>query len=601
MNPLEPASPAAAASMAHQPDSAAPDALPLYAWHEYPRLSDDRLQAGASQFNALQMQVLANRGLADAGAARAFMEGSWQAGGQPLKGIGAAIARLRQAGDAGERVVVYGDYDADGVTSCALMVAALRHAGIAADFYLPMRSDRGRGLNLAAIEEIARGGARLIVTTDCGTTNAAEVRHARELGVDVIITDHHPPQEAVADACAVVNPRQPGGDHPESRLAGVGVALRVAEALLAADPPALAALLDLVAIGTIGDVVSLTAENWRLVRAGLARLNSAPRPGLRALAEAVGLVRGAITERDVSYALAPCLNAAGRMGQPRLAVELLTTADAATAADLAAQLLRLNKLRQVETDVMLVEARAQAKRQLMDPHALEAALVVTRGDGWNLGLIGLVAGRLADDYHRPALAISVDGAECRGSARAPEGYNLVEALAEQPVPLLYFGGHARAAGFTVTTGDLDALLAHLRRGLQRPRAADDPADGAPPHAGKLPLAIDCELPLNRDLLERYHALAVLAPYGVDFPTPVFVARGAQVIGCWPSGPEGRNLRLRLRHAGVERVAMWSRQGARYAAVRALDTVDVAYSIELYARSDRDPEPSLRVLDITPRG
>jgi single-stranded-DNA-specific exonuclease len=289
------------------------------------------------------------------------------------------------------------------------------------------------------------------------------------------------------------------------------------------------------------------------------------------------------------------------MGQPRLAVELLTTADAATAADLAEQLLRLNKLRQIETDVMLVEARAQAKRQLMDPHALEAALIVTRGDGWNLGLIGLVAGRLVDDYHRPALAISVDGAECRGSARAPEGYNLVEALAEQPVPLLYFGGHARAAGFTVTTGDLDALLAHLRRGLRRPRAADDPADGAGPHAGKPPLAIDCEMPLNRDLLERYRALAMLAPYGVDFPTPVFVARGAQVIGCWPSGPEGRNLRLRLRHAGVERVAIWSRQGARYAAVRALETVDMAYSIERYARSERDPEPSLRVLDITPRG
>ncbi|HEY7984349.1 MAG TPA: DHHA1 domain-containing protein, partial [Ktedonobacterales bacterium] len=297
-------------------------------------------------------------------------------------------------------------------------------------------------------------------------------------------------------------------------------------------------------------------------------------------------------------ALAPCLNAAGRMGQPRLAVELLTTPYSVTATELAGHLVRLNKQRQIETDVMLLEARAQAKSQLADPHV---PLLVTRGNGWNLGLIGLVAGRLADDAHRPAIAISVAGAECRGSARAPEGYNLVEALAAQPVPLLFFGGHARAAGFTVATANLDALVERLRAHLRHAPAAAGAPDSAPPHAGRRPLAIDCELPLNRDLAERYRALAALAPYGVDFPAPVFVAREAQVMGCWASGPEGRNLRLRLRHAGVERTALWSRQGARAAALRALSTVDVAYSIEFYARRDREPEVSLRVLDITPRG
>jgi single-stranded-DNA-specific exonuclease len=601
MDPLESAGPPTADGMARQPDSAASDPLPLYAWREHPRLPDDRLQAGAPRFNALQTQLLANRGLANVDEALAFMEGPWRAAGAPLAGIGAAIARLRQARDTGERVVVYGDYDADGVTSCALMLVALRQAGLDADFYLPTRGDRGRGLNLAAIDAIARGGARLIVTTDCGTTNVAEVRHARELGVEVIVTDHHPPQEPVSNAVAVVNPRQPGGGDDASRLAGVGVALRVAEALLAEQPEALAALLDLVTIGTIGDVVPLTAENWRLVRAGLDRLNRAPRPGLRALAEAVGLAAGAITERDVSFALAPCLNAAGRMDQPRLAVELLTTVYPVTANELAGHLVRLNKQRQIETDVMLMEARAQAIAQLADSHAPEVPVIVARGDGWKLGLIGLVAGRLADDYHRPAVAVSVAGDECRGSARAPEGYNLVEALAMQPVPLLYFGGHARAAGFTVATTDLGALLDSLRAHLRHTQTTDGTRHDAAPHAARRPLAIDCELPLNRDLLERYHALAALAPYGVDFPAPIFAARGAQVVGCWPSGQEGRNLRLRLRHAGVERTALWSRQGARVRAIRALGTVDVAYSLELFTRRDREPEVSLRVLDVAPRG
>ncbi|HEY7984866.1 MAG TPA: DHH family phosphoesterase, partial [Ktedonobacterales bacterium] len=308
MDPLEPASLATAEGVARQPDGAAPDSLPLSAWDVRPRLVEDRLRAGAPRFNALQMQLLANRGLADVAAARAFLETPWQAPGAPLTGIGAASARLRHARDAGEQVMVYGDYDADGVTSCALMLAALRQAGLDAAFYVPSRGDSGRGLNLAAIDAIARGGARLIVTTDCGTTNVAEVRHARDLGLDVIVTDHHPPLEPVADALAIVNPRQPGGGDDANRLAGVGVALRLAEALLAEQPEALAALLDLVAIGTIADVVPLTPENWRLVRAGLDRLNRAPRPGLRALAEAVGLAPGAITERDVSFALAPCLN-----------------------------------------------------------------------------------------------------------------------------------------------------------------------------------------------------------------------------------------------------------------------------------------------------
>ncbi len=264
-----------------------PTAGPPRPWRVRPQLSLAELDAGAPELTRLQMQLLANRGIVGAADAFAYLRASWRATPPEPLGLAKAVARVRMARTRQERVVVFGDYDVDGLTSCALMVLALRQMGIDTSAYLPSRSDDGRGLNAAAVRELANGGASLVVTTDCSTTNVAEVQLATSLGLDVVITDHHAPQGEIAAACAVVNPRQLGCPSTEKNLAGVGVALRVAEALLTgaetgSDNDTLDALLDLVAVGTIGDVVALTKENWRLVRAGLARLNRAPRHLVRA-------------------------------------------------------------------------------------------------------------------------------------------------------------------------------------------------------------------------------------------------------------------------------------------------------------------------------
>jgi single-stranded-DNA-specific exonuclease len=632
--------------------------LPSAPWTVCPELPLADLDAAIPELTRLQMQILANRGIRGSAAARAFVGADWHGGPPDLQGLDVALARLRQARACGERVVVFGDYDVDGITSCAVLLLALRAAGIDAHPYLPSRADDGRGLNEAAVRELAAGGARLIMTTDCGTSNVAEVELAAALGLDVVVTDHHPPTGALAPALAVVNPRQANCPSPEKYLAGVGVAFRVAEALLTREPGAphattLPTLLDLVAVGTIGDIVPLTHENWALAHAGLDRLNTVPRPGLRALAELAGLRTGSLTERDISFALAPRLNAAGRMGSPLLALQLLVTQDAAEAAVLAAQLQQLNVERQRATDVVITEARAQVLSQ-MTVTAAQPPLLVARGEGWPLGIIGLVAGRLAEEFGRPALAVSIQGDECRGSVRGPAGFNLVEALIQRADLFRRFGGHAQAAGFTLATADLDTLIAHLRAAAQSqagaPTAPDgqvrrslppattaDPAapaagvagsalagelvaellapasvEGAPldpldaPHApdlgiasGPTPLCVDCRLPLRRAAPDTYAALRALAPFGPGFPEPIFLASRVRLTRCWRSGPEGRNLRLALREGHEERVALWSRQGDRLAEVRGLGVVDVAYTLGAFLRPDAAPEYVLRIQDVRP--
>jgi single-stranded-DNA-specific exonuclease len=618
---------------------------PFASWDVYPELPLAELNAATPELTRLQVQLLANRGVRGAAGARAFLEADWRGVPPDPLGLDAALERLRQARARAERVVVFGDYDVDGITSCAVVLLALRAAGIDAQPYLPSREDDGRGLNEAAVRTLAADGARLIVTTDCGTSNVAEVLLAASLGVDVIITDHHSPTGALAPALALVNPRQPGCPSTEKNLAGVGVAFRLAEAVLTREsgvPHAavLPSLLDLVAVGTIGDIVPLTRENWTLAHAGLGQLNTAPRPGLQALGEQAGLRLGFITERDISFALAPRLNAAGRMGSPLLALQLLVTENAAEASALATHLQQLNEERQRATDAVMAQAHAQALAQ-MAMAADAPAVLVARGEGWPLGVIGLVAGRLAEEFGRPALVVSVEGAECRGSLRGPAGFNLVEALTQRADLFRRFGGHAQAAGFTLATADLDALIAHLRAAAQlragrAPRAqqslpdvtvdsaspvgadalapltpetpetpdvlpvdlADAPLPPDVPAApGPSALRVDCRLPLRRVQPETYAAVRALAPFGPGFSEPIFFAPRVRLVRCWRSGPEGRNLRLLLREGTEERVALWSRRGDLLPALRDLGPVDVAYTLDAFARPGAAPEYMMRVVGL----
>lgn len=589
----------------------------------------------------LQVQLLHNRQIRGAEAVRNFLRAEWHATNPPLPDLDRAIARIRQALDRHEQIIVYGDYDCDGITSCALLLSALRSVGAHAEPYIPLRDDDGRGLNLAAVRAFATRGATLLITTDCGSTNVAETALAHELGLDVIITDHHPLHGPLAAPVALVNPWCAATPSSETDLVGVGVAFRLAEALLTelatATHPDLAAarahadatlstLLDLLAIGTVADVATLSVTNWALVQSGLRRINQAPRPGLRALIRTAGLTPGAVSARDLSFGIAPRLNSSARLGQPMLAIALLVTEDATEAERLAAQLEVLNLERQRSTETMLLEARRQIEQQLRpsladvtdtaNAHsANQPAVFIAQGDGWPLGLLGLVAGRIADDYQRPAFVISRADGECRGSARSARNVDLGALLAERPEFFRRFGGHAQAAGFTLLEADLPAFLTFLYQRFADPTTpadetatpdVDAPASASEPHNQRtdMPRAIDCRLPLHRIVPDVANAINALAPFGHGFPEPTFISHGVRLMRCWRTGVDGRNLRVVLREGRVERVALWARQGHRYdELMRALPTLpplDVVYSIDTYRNRTSDAiEVSPRILALAP--
>lgn len=545
----------------------------------------------------LQAQLLANRGVRGVTAARDLLNADWRASG-PLPDQDAAVARLARALTDDEAIIVYGDHDCDGITSCALFTLALRALGARVTPYIPLRDDDGRGLNDEAVRQLATGGARLIVTTDCGTANVAEVALAHTLGMDVIVTDHHPIHGETPADCPLVNPWRAEERSTRDDLSGAGVAFRLAEALLRDQAPdradaILDSLLDLAATGIIGDIVPLTRECWALARAGLERMRANPRPGLRALLERANVAWRQLTERDITFVIAPRLNAAARLGEPVIALDLLLCDDDAIAEDLAARLETLNQDRQRLTEEMMREAQALVESGLAGGDGAPPALVSATGDGWLFGMLGLVASRLAERYNCPAVVISRDGDEARGSARAPDGYNLGDALAERAEVFRRFGGHARAAGFTLPVAAVDSLLADLRQRL----AGQAAALAAARASGGDPLVVDLRLPLNRLVPRIYHEQQKLAPFGPSFSPPAYIALGVKLLGCWRSGAEGRNLRLRVRDSTGEKVFFWARQGDLYETLRPplnnMPMLDLIFTLDAFIRPAGE-------LDLLPR-
>ena len=576
-----------------------------------PQLDEAELNAlGDGRAERLQAQLLANRGVTPA-EMRDFLTENWSA--DPalarLPVFQAAVARLRRAIDASEHITVFGDYDCDGITSCVILVRALQAAGAThVDSWIPSRDDDGRGLNPEVVGELHARGTQLIVTTDCGTANVADVEQARALGMDVVVTDHHPPHGEVVTSLAdmiVVNPLVEPHPAFDPNLSGAGVAFRVAEALLRAlererpDFPAeatLEGLLDLAAVGTISDLVPLSHPNWALAHAGLRRLRTAPRPGLRALMASAGVTPAGLTDRDISFALAPRLNAAPRLGKPELARDLLLAETPDKAHALAAEIEKLNARRQDDLEVMMADAREQALGQV----ETDARTLVVKGEDWPFGLIGLVAGRLAEEFHRPAFALSHHAGEYRASGRGPEGVDLGQALARQATLFRRFGGHARAAGFTVTDANFPDLLAYLAEYSWSP----DGIGEAAPTAGELSVVTpDCALPLSHADRGRYEAIHALEPFGTGFPEPVFLARTLTIVRCWRSGPDGRTLRLKLRddRQGREYVMLWSRAGHRFDAIQPLLPLrcDVAYTLSAFMRRAGQLDLLMRLKALAP--
>ena len=393
-----------------------------------------------------------------------------------LRGMNEAVERIRHAIRAWEPIAVYGDFDADGVTSTALMVQTLSALGADVRPYIPHRVDEGYGLNNGALAELKRDGVKLVITVDCGIRSVDEVAFANRLGLDMIITDHHSVGPKLPPALAVINPKRSDCDYPFRDLAGVGLAFKLAQGLLRSNLQVSirrdltveldeSDLLDLVALGTVADLAPLLGENRSLVTRGLDRLNQPQRPGLQALMKQAGLAPGQVTASTIGFVLGPRLNAAGRMEDARLAYELLQTEDVVKAAQLAGELDRLNARRKEITAQSLEAAQAQ-----IEANGSDGYLHLVAGEEFLAGIVGLVAGRLAEQYYRPALVVELGDLQSRGSARSIAEFDITMALdrCADAGLLVKHGGHAAAAGFTVENSKIDAL--HSVAGGDRRRA-----------------------------------------------------------------------------------------------------------------------------------
>lgn len=482
-------------------------------------------------------QILYNRGLTTPEAAREFLECGRQRLHDPflLRDMDRAAGLLKEHAAAGRPILVYGDYDVDGVTGTAILVEVLRRLGARVDYRIPNRFAEGYGLNLAAVRQAAAEGYACILSVDTGISALAEAAAARELGLCLVVTDHHEPGPELPAAAAVVNPKRPDCSYPFKGLAGAGVAFKLAQALLGRDDPFLWDLLDIVALATVADMVPLVGENRSLVKEGLARLAQPRRPGLAALKEVSGLERSqAVSAGHIAFGLGPRLNALGRMGDARAGVELLLTPDPERALELARHLDAENRSRQETEAAILAEALAQWEQQR--PEEKEFCIVLA-GEGWHPGVVGICAAKVVEHAYRPAILLSVSGDEARGSARSIPGFHMYRALYACRDLFTRFGGHAMAAGMTLAARDVPELRARLNRLAQEWLTPDDLTPRLEVDACVLPEQVDAALAAE---------LARLEPYGLGNPPPVLALGDLAVVESRPVGKEAKHLKLRLR-------------------------------------------------------
>lgn len=480
------------------------------------------------------LQLLYNRQLTDEAHIQAFLEGRYLESDDPflLPDMELAVARIEQAVERGERIVVYGDFDADGVTSTVLLVEALRGLGLSreqAQPYIPDRVDEGYGLNSAALRALREKGTDLVITVDCGIRAVHEAAVAREIGLDLIITDHHSLGPRLPDALALINPKRPESGYPEQMLAGVGIAFKLAQALRRAMPQRArfeaASLLDLVALGTVADLAPLRGENRRLVIDGLQVINSCRRPGIAALANVARLKPGSITAENIGFGLGPRINAAGRLAHAYDAAKLLASNNLMMANRYAAELDQLNRQRQSLTKRLGEMAEAMVEE--------EAPVLIAAGSDFVSGIVGLVASRLAEKHYRPAIVMEMGEEESRGSCRSIPEFHITEALDEVADLLERHGGHAQAAGFTLRNENLPPFKERLTA------IAAERLDGLTLHPT---IEIDAELPLQQIDWALLGHLQGLEPTGHANAAPVFVSRDVQVYSHRAVG-DGSHLKL----------------------------------------------------------
>ena len=517
------------------------------------------------------------RGVRSPEDARAFFEQSDSAFSDPMTfaDMATAAERILQAIENGERIAVFGDYDADGVTATAMLFSYLESAGADVCYYIPDRESEGYGMNKEAVKKLSDGGVSLIVTVDNGVSAIEEVEYAASLSVDVVVTDHHRPREVLPDAVAVVDPHRVDCPSRFKEFAGVGVAFKLITALEGeyADVEALLAnYADLIAIGTIGDVVSLTGENRALVQAGLHYMAHTDRIGLRSLLERCDLLGKPVTASSVAFGIVPRINATGRMDTSRRAVELLLCEDPEQADRLAEEVCRNNDLRRaIETDI-LEKSEILLRRE---PERLNERILIVEGEDWHHGVIGIVAARLVDKYGKPCLVLSCSGDEVKGSGRSVEGLSLFEVLHHNGELLTKYGGHPMAAGFSMMRENLP----EFRRAVCGYASAQKEVPAQTVH-------LDCKLRPGALSVEIPRLLRCLEPYGTDNPLPQFGLFGVTLKEITPVG-NGKHLRLEAEKQGHTEVCMLFGVTMDQFPYNRGDVVDLA--VQLSAREFRGEE------------
>ena len=522
------------------------------------------------EVSPLVARLLVQRGLAEPAAAQAFLHPSLGQLYAPelMAGMREAVARLRRALEQHEKTLIYGDYDVDGTMAVVVLLTALRMLGAEVEAHVPHRLTDGYGMRAPVIEEAAANGFRVVISVDTGIREHAVLARARELGVDCIVTDHHLPDGHLPTACAILNPRRPDCGYPEKSLAGVGVAFKLAQALLddKMTERLLQSFLKVVAIGTIADVVPLLGENRVIARFGLEGLRQPAQSGLATLIELAGLAGKKISAGDVGFRLAPRLNAAGRMENARDVIDLFTLPDAARTREIAERLERLNRERQrVEEEILrTIVAQLERRADLSEQYTL-----VLAGEKWHRGVIGIVAQRVVERYHRPALVIGIEDGVGVGSGRSIKRFHLLDALASVGDLFQRFGGHAQAAGFALTVERIPELT---RRFEEHARNVLTASDLEPV------LRVDAPVDLAEVDWPLYEEIIQLEPFGMGNPTPIFSACGVRLLAT-PRILQEKHLKLRVGKGARTLDALGWGWATRTPSLAAGQQVDLAFALE----------------------
>lgn len=561
---------------------------------------DDALKTQFPDLDPVVLQLLYNRGRTTQALMDEFLMPDYsQDVHDPylLRDMKKAIDRIVEAVEKKEKIMIFGDYDVDGVSSVSVLVWTFRDLHIPnVDVYLPDRYSEGYGLNIPAVEEFAKNGVSLLITCDCGTSNVAEIAKANELGIDVIVVDHHKKAPEVPKAFAILNPFFDEETYPEKKLCSTGIAFKLATALFQKleygktlfEKPLPAGwekwLLDLVAVATIADMMPILGENRTLVKHGLTVLKKSKRVGLKALSQVMGTPLEKISSGTIGFQIGPRLNAAGRLKHANAALQLLTTEDIPEALQLAQELNTTNTERQQVTQKLFAEALAQ------QPEGDVPALISAVGSGWPSGVVGLVAGRLKETFHRPALAIGRAGDKLVGSGRSVGSFDITAALVESKDYLEHFGGHPMACGFTLKSSDaLEPFLASMRKIAER-ELTD--LDRSPEQR------IDALITLAQADWNLAETVERFDPFGLAAPEPIFATQNVQLSSLQRMGKDQKHLRLLLSENGATKKAVAFGFGEASAQWDPTLCYDVAYHVGVNEWNG-NRELQLQIVDIRP--